>query len=210
MRSVSIFAILIFVLAGCARGYIELKTDIYYNNGMKSIEKGDWREAVEQFRLSLESSSIAKDPISHKAQALLHYEYGRALGVICNFIESESHLLRTLSLDQEIDGPVYMTYNELAMLNYKQGNYKKVVKYYKRSFYYMDKLVAKKDKSMDRQEYVHHLKTFAKALNKTGNYDRASMLFTRANEIRLSIPHDHKSKKITPYGTKCVARPAVG
>mgnify|MGYP001768248953 CR=1 FL=1 len=162
---------------------------------------GDWTTARKQWAQALVNAQLAGAPAQQLA--VFNYEYGRVLGVLCFWDESEKYLLKAYQLDHETGGPEFMSLLELSRLKYDQKQYDKSVPYYERAIEALDKVNAPTEAPA---EFCVVLDEYAKALLGSGKKEESSSVHTRANEIRSKNPGRQSITDRTPYGAQCASK----
>jgi len=161
-------------------------------------EAGDWRSAVKQWAIAHEL--IPASDRSSTRTASISYEYGRALGVTCQFERSSRLLQDALAIDEKTGGPVAMTLVELARLHLDSGNPQHAIPYFNRALPVLDGEGAE---HRDADGFTHFLEEFATAAAATGDGTRAQLLHARIETLRTRHVHAHGPSTRTPYGTQC-------
>ena len=172
--------------------------DTLVQSAMQAQSSGDWRTAASRWEAAY-SSLVVQDRDSEKT-AIVAYEYGRSLGVICKFEQSEQKLLEALALDQSLNGPVVMSLSELARLNLDWGRYAEAVSYFERAVDALDSMNAA---SRDPEGFGDFLEEYALALESSGRSDEARQSAERAGKLKMRHSHSHGADTRTPYGTQC-------
>ncbi len=161
-------------------------------------QRGKWDNArVAYAKAVTEPSLNDADP---KKQAIMHYEYGRALGVTCFFDMAEAELNRAYELDKQSFGPVYLTLVELARLNLDQKKYAQSVDYFERA---MPELEFVNAVTEDPRAFADILDEYASALGAVGRAAEAQTATQRASDIRTKNPGTQPITDRTPYGKQC-------
>ena len=170
-----------------------------YGDAPKSNPKSkSWAAEVKNYELALQSNSIESSPVG--SQAISWYEYGRALGVVCRFEESEEALLKANELDGQAGQPLYYSLTELARLHFDQGNYSLASNYYKKTLTELDKINSRIEAPI---AYADILEEYSISLDKTNQTDKAKTLREDASNLRQSNPSGYSVTDRTPYGSQC-------
>lgn len=171
----------------------------YMRDGTVAQERGDWDEARRIYaRAFAEANLAAADP---RFKAVLHYEYGRSLGVTCFFEEAERQLNLANDLDKHTGGVFYLSLTELARLNLDQRKFVEAVSYLERVLAELDPLITARRVPVF---YANVLDDYALALSRAGREQDAEAAAKRAAETRGAIPKEHSISDRTPYGKHCV------
>lgn len=194
--------IFLLSLAGCASVNEKSAADNIHA-AAAARERGDWDAARKIYSRSFTDTNLAQT--SPRFRAVLHYEYGRALGVTCHFKEAEQELTVAHDLDKKSGGVFYLSLTELARLNLAQKKYTEAVAYFESVLTELDpEIVSKKAPDF----YVAVLDDYALALSGAGRPKNAETAAKRAAEIRASAPgaESWAGADRTPYGTQCAKK----
>jgi hypothetical protein len=132
--------------------------------------------------------------------AVVHYEYGRASGVVCEWAEAEFGLEEAYRLDVATRGPAYKAVYELGRMYYDRKQYANAAEQYSRVKLDFDKLQAD---TRDPVGYADYLDEYATALEQTGKSGEAEPLRLRSAELRKTFAGRAAHTEKTPYGTQC-------
>jgi tetratricopeptide (TPR) repeat protein len=194
---------LVFLLTSCANP-INLQTaSDYFNSGQQFIDQGKWFEA--RISLGRAWANINPGKASVRTKAIYAYEYGRASGVVCDWKESERGLIIALELDQLTDGPIYMSYVELARMYHAQGKYEDSEKYFSLAKAALD---AQQADTKDSIGYANILEIYSHTLYKLGRKSEGDNIERRAQEIKNVFKDRQSHHGVTPYGQHCEQNPA--
>ena len=105
---------------------MELKEQI--SEAENAVVLGQWRKARDHWKAALKLPVSAK--VSASYQAVLHYGYGRTLGVLCNWDKAEQHLQQALMLDRKNHGAFYLSLIELSRFYHAQTKLEQAKPYY--------------------------------------------------------------------------------
>lgn len=191
--------IFLLSLAGCASVDEKSAAD-NIQAAAAARERGDWDAARKIYSRSFTDTNLAQT--SPRFRAVLHYEYGRSLGVTCHFKEAEQELTVAHDLDKKSGGVFYLSLTELARLNLAQKKYTEAVAYFESVLAELDPEIAPK-KAPDF--YVAVLDDYALALSGAGRPKNAETAAKRAAEIRATAPaaESWAGADRTPYGAQC-------
>lgn len=190
--------ILLLSLAGCA-SVNEKSAGDNMQAAAAARDQGDWDAARKIYAHSFTHTNLAQT--SPRFRAVLHYEYGRSLGVTCFFKEAEHELTIAHDMDKKSGGVFYLSLTELARLNLAQKKYAEAITYFESVLAELDpEIVSKKAPDF----YVAVLEDYASALSGAGRPKNAETAAKRAAEIRAAAPAESWAGAIrTPYGTQC-------
>lgn len=196
--------ILILVLicgtfVGCASALNKKSALIHARSAQAEIANGNWDSARRHWAKAVVNGELGE--MTPQAQAVFNYEYGRSLGVTCNYSESEIYLRKAYDLDKAINGPIYMSILELARLNYDQSKFKKAKEYYAQVIPLLDSVSTEKESPM---EYSNVLLEYSDVLFRQGVIHKAESLKKHAEQIRVENPEGYSITDRTPYGRHCV------
>lgn len=191
--------IILLSLAGCV-SISERSPGDTMEAAAAARDKGDWDAARKIYARSFTDTNLAQT--SPRFRAVLHYEYGRSLGVTCRFKEAEQELTAAHDLDKKSGGVFYISLTELARLNLAQKKYTEAVAYFESVLTELEPEIASK-KAPDF--YVAVLDDYALALSGAGRPKNAETAAKRAAEIRATAPaaESWAGSDRTPYGTQC-------
>lgn len=189
--------IVLLGLAGYAHGN-EKPINEYMRDGVAAQERGDWDEARRIYALAFSEGNLAQaDP---RFRAVLHYEYGRSLGVTCSFDEAERQLNLANDLDKHTGGVFYLSLTELARLNLDQRKFAEAVAYLERVMAELDPVITARRVPIF---YANVLEDYAMALSGIGRETDAEAAAKRAAEVRGGTPKEQFVFDRTPYGKHC-------
>ena len=189
--------IVLLGLAGYAYGN-EKPISEYMRDGGAAQERGDWDEARRIYALAFSEGNLAQaDP---RFKAVLHYEYGRSLGVTCSFDEAERQLNLANDLDKHTGGVFYLSLTELARLNLDQRRFAEAVAYLERVMAELDPVITARRVPIF---YANVLEDYAMALSGIGRETDAEAAAKRAAEVRGGTPKEQFVPDRTPYGKHC-------
>lgn len=174
--------------------------------GAAAEERGDWDAARRIYARSFADKNLAKT--SPRYRAVLHYEYGRALGATCFFKEAEHELALAHDLDKKNGGIFYLSLTELARLNLAQQNFREAVSYFALALAELDPVITATKTPVI---YASVLDDYASALSGAGRPKNAEAATRQAAEIRANMPAEQQSAADpTPYGKHCANPGAPG
>lgn len=135
-----------------------------------------------------------------KTTATYAYEYGRALGAICDWKESERGLLKALELDQKTNGPVHMSMYEIARMYRAQGLHQKAEEYFVKTDEIMKVVNAQERDPIGYADFLHEYTQDSNSLGKAFEVSRLTNLETRIRKIHLGKT---RNSDRTQYGQFC-------
>ena len=205
MKLMKIVPLLIMIiLSGCVPKAYDTKEEAYLAiadessiKAFSELEKGNWASARKWFSDAVVGAQLGK--AKPEALAILYYEYGRTLGVVCKYDESEFFLNKANKLDAYLKGPRYMSLVELARLSLDQKKWDKTIDYFDQAMPELERINVQ---TKAPHAYADILDEYAKALEGL-NKPEATEYHQRANDIRKKYPQGHSITDRTPYGTQC-------
>ena len=130
-------ALIVFSVTGCANPINRVKYDKYYSWGVGAEQNEKYEIAKENYWRALVNARIGNlEPQYHAASS---YSLARMLGILCDHENAEKLLLEAVKFDKESNGPVHMSYTELARLKLDQKKFDEAVSYYEQSLAIVDK-----------------------------------------------------------------------
>lgn len=179
----------------------EKRVEDYMGAAAAARESGDWEEARRIYARAFQGVNL--DQADHRFKAVLHYEYGRALGVTCHFNEAERQLNLANDLDKHTGGVFYLSLTEMARLNLDQRKYAQALSYLERILAELDPVITARRVPVF---YASLLDDYASALAGVDRKKDAEAATRKAAETRGDIPKPQTDPYRTPYGQRC-ARP---
>jgi tetratricopeptide (TPR) repeat protein len=171
----------------------------YARNGFSAVQRGDWDKAREGFGKALESAQKT-DATDRRTMAVLYLEYGRALGVSCQFEEAGAYLERAREVDEVAGGPVHMSLVELARLKRAEHEFEEAELHYRTV---MPMLAKHSIPTVDPIGYAQFLEEYADVLRQIGKGGNAIPLDLESQELRVRNPGKSSQVSVTPYGEHC-------
>jgi len=211
MKTILLLITMMLTLVGCVSMSARSAQDDYaevYRYAHMAMQKGDWSTYRRLMRVVIDKST-ASGALPEK-RAIYWYEYGRASGVICDWIDAEFALTVANNLDAKTGGLVHESLNELGRINVVRKQYEKAVDYFTRA----SKAFAQyheKNPGMKITNQLGNARTiedFAYALEQAGGQQSdVKRLRDSAAEIRKKYTgKDGVYEDVTPYGTQCNPR----
>lgn len=171
----------------------------YAKNGFSAAQRGDWDKAREGFGKAVESAEKS-DATDRRTMAVLYFEYGRALGVSCQFEEANLYLERARAADEAAGGPVHMSLVELARLKRAEHAFEEAELHYRTV---MPMLAKQSIPTVDPIGYAEFLEEYADVLRQIGKGGNAVPLDLESQELRVRNPGKSSQVNVTPYGEHC-------
>jgi len=190
--------VMILLVAGCAAPVNIRNAEAHAQAGYAAEARGDWETARRQFAQAVVDADLGNADASGKGQ--VNYEYGRVLGVMCDWNESEKYLLRSRQLAEESGRAPYLPVYELGLLNERQGKAAQATLYFGQLLPLMEKANLRTRFPLGVADaYERH----ARALARIGQPAQAEAELAEARRIRQANPGAAQSGAVTPYGTAC-------
>jgi len=186
------------LVAGCAAPINIRNAEAHAQAGYAAKARGDWDTARRQFAQAVVNADLGGADAYGRGQ--VNYEYGRVLGVMCAWSQSEKYLLRSRQFAEESGRSPYLAVYELALLKDKQGDVAQVARY-------LGELLPLMEKENLRSKYplgvADAYERYGAALAATGRPTEAERMLQEARIIHLANPDAKPFGSVTPYGTVC-------
>ena len=198
--------IIVFSMTGSAVA-AEKTVTAYLQDAAAASQRGDWNTARSIYSRLFTDERLAQSDLRFKA--VLHYEYGRALGVTCFFKEAEREFIAGNELDKndgdkQTGGVFYLSLTQLGRLNLAQRKFPEAVSYFEQILGELDPVISA---NTVPSFYSNLLDDYASALSGAGRSEEADVAGKRAAEIRASVRTAPRAiVDPTPYGTQCVKK----
>ena len=202
MRFIScVFSLAPLVLSGCLAKIMDDRISEATYAGAYAQQIDNWDASRRAYAQAVVDSEIARWPAAKRA--VLHYEYGRALGVTCFYAAAGLELLMAYNLDEASGGPVYMPLVELARLHLDHKKYEFAVQLYEKSIVELDK---RNRSTVSPISYADIHDEYALALKEIGEIQKSDAMYAKAKNLRAKYPGWKSITERTPYGTQCTQR----
>lgn len=189
----------VIALGGCAAPINLRDAENYAQAGYAAQAKGDWPAARMFFSRALVNADLAD---SRQGRAQISYEYGRVLGVMCDYDEAEKNLLRSLEFGEKEGAAPMLSLLELGLLNEARGRALPAEHYYAELIPVMEREGAEKRFPLGAADtFDHH----GNVLETLGRHGEADAEHAKAKKIRAAHPEAQPFGHMTPYGTQCAA-----
>lgn len=186
------------ILFGCAQPVLEKTSQHYSHEAYDLSASGKWLEAVEPARRAILNANVAGSTEVRKA--ILHYEYGRILGVTCSFLQAEENLKIAYNYDKAAQQPLYLSLVELARLNYDQKKFKEASEYYTQAISEIRRAKVDKAAPVDFADLLYEQ---VESLNQISLIKESVPLKKEADAIKKKNPEGISATDRTPYGKHC-------
>ncbi len=188
-------------LLGCANPVNRYTAGKYADAAIAAGESGNWRLARSNWARALTNAQIGGEA-NTRSMAIAYYEYGRSSGIICDWVEAERGLKKSLEFDRRLNGPIHLSLIELGRMHFDQKQYEPARTYFSEAFKLFEAMNAE---TMDPLGYAQFLDEYSLSLENTGAADRAVPFRSRAAQLRATFPRGKNHTDRTPYGTQCDA-----
>ena len=165
-----------------------------------AARNGDWDTARQQYAQALTNARLAHAGAAEEGR--LGYEYGRVLGITCNYHLAEEMLQSARQLAHQVDGPEYLPLLELALLAEHRQRPQQALKYFHELEPYLDnsQLAAGHAKGV-----ADVRRRYASVLVATGDEIGATAQRTKATALEAANAGSSEEGSFTPYGSACAA-----
>ena len=174
----------------------DLEFDEYLQRANAAKNRGDWESVASQVAQAINHPDLPK---AGTIRSVVHLEYGRAMGVLCQYEESEKYLLRAKEIAEKAKSPTFSTLYELGALSIAQQKFAGAADYFSQLLPMMEKELRNKSSTL---MVADAYEKYAVALTATGISERAESLRREAGKIRQTgamLPRG----ALTPYGAHC-------
>ena len=174
----------------------ELELDEYLQRANAARERGDWESVASQTAQAVNHADLPKSGAERSA---VHLEYGRAMGVLCQYEEAEKYLQLAREIAGKAGSPLPRVLYELGAVSVAQKKFSNAVQY----FAQLDALIAGEPRSgVPALLVADAYEKFALALVAAGKGEEAELRRRAAAKARETSPRAPPGT-ITPYGAKC-------
>lgn len=198
MRRLAVIILVFQIFSGCAQPVLEKTSRNYSKEAYDLAAAGKWKDAAEPARRAILNANSASSTDNRKA--MLHYEYGRILGVTCSFLQAEENLKIAYNYDKSAQQPLYLSLVELARLNYDQKKFKQASEYYSEAIQEIRKAKLDIAAPVDFSEILFEQ---AESYNQIELKKESVILKKEAETIKKKFPNDVSATDRTPYGKYC-------
>jgi hypothetical protein len=178
----------------------DLDLDEYLQRASAAKSRNDWESAAGQYAQAINHADLPRDAAT---RSNMHLEYGRAMGALCQFGESEKYLLRAKELATNAGGSVFPPLYELASLNAAQKKFAESGAYFSQ----LMPVIERESRAKSSPRLVADaFEKYALVLTAIGNVADADSRRREAEKIRAANPQPASPGTITPYGSQCSRR----
>ena len=195
-RGCAPWAVVTLLLAGSAAAAL-LEFDEYLQRANAARSRGDWESAASQFAQAINHPDL---PRNGAARSAVHLEYGRAVGVLCQYEEAEKYLLRANEIAKKAHSSTFPVLYELGAVSFAQKKYADAVGYFSQLVPMIEGESRVRTSPLMVADAYEKL---AGALAATGKTEEAESRRREAVKIRATGPLVAPPGTITPYGAQC-------
>ena len=187
-----------FLISACANP-INRYTATRYAEGCYDFQQhNEWWKARRACGRAAMNAQLGGVP--DRTVAVLWYEYGRASGVICDYVEAQKGLEIAIKLYQAIEGPVHQPFLEMAKLRIAQGQFAEAIGYYDKVWQTLPSGIAEEQDPIGLAEVLEEQ---AEIYLQLGNPTLSKEPKERAQKLRTTNPNKTSRLSHTPYGKFC-------
>jgi tetratricopeptide (TPR) repeat protein len=175
---------------------IDLELDEYLQRADAARNRGDWESVASQVAQAVNHPDLPK---TGELRSTVHREYGRAMGVLCQYAEAETYLLRAKEVAENSASSTFLVLYELGAISVVQKKFTTAAGYFSQ----LTSLNARESGTKFSALLVADAyEKYAVALAATGKSDEADARRRDAGKIRETAPKASPGM-LTPYGTRC-------
>lgn len=174
----------------------DLELDEYLQRANAAKIRGDWESVASQIAQAINHPDLPK---TGALRSTVHLEYGRAMGVLCQYREAEKYLLLAKEI-ADVSGSA-----SIGAL-YEMGSASVAQKKFATAVAYFSQLVAMIERDsrskLSPSVVADAYEKYSLALAETGKLEEAQSRRSEADKIRQTAPKA-VAGLITPYGKLC-------
>ena len=176
------------------------EAEIHYNAASEFEYKGDYQSAKEQYAKALVNAKLGGGEPA--LISMLTYNYGRMLGLTCQYEESEKNLLEALNIEKSVSGSdsgtISMRLFELARLDHDNNKYEKSIPYFEEGIPIVEKLGIERS---DPIGYSLILEIYKDSLSQLNQSDKVNQIQMKIDKLKSDNPG--KTPGYEPISYKC-------
>ena len=174
-----------------------LDIEEYLQRASASKRRGDWQSAASQYAQAINHPDLPK---AGAERSLVHLEYGRAVGALCQFGEAEKYLLMAREIADRAGSSSFASLYELGGISLAQGKFTDALSY----FAQMAPLAAKEPaRTVPPQLLADAWEKYAAVLDATGKPDDARQRRQDAQKLRDANPKAAVAGTTIAYAQRC-------
>lgn len=175
----------------------DLEFEEYIQRAVSARSRGDWQSAANGYAQAINHADLPKDGATRSE---VNMEYGRSMGVLCQYGEAEKYLLRAKEIAEKSSITQFPVLQELVAVSVVQKKYDAAAGY----FAQLRPLIEREGRAKTSPLLVANAwDKMADALAASGHADEAAERRQEASRLRESAPKGAPPGTITPYGAKC-------
>ena len=169
----------------------------YMQRAGASKRRGDWQSAASQYAQAINHPDLPK---AGAERSLVHLEYGRAVGALCQFGEAEKYLLMAREIADRAGSSSFASLYELGGISVAQRKFTDALGYFSQ----MAQLAAKEPaRTAPPQLLADAWEKYAAALDATGKPDEAQQRRLDAQKLRDANPKAAVAGTTIAYAQRC-------
>jgi tetratricopeptide (TPR) repeat protein len=175
----------------------ELEFEEHLQRAASARARGDWQSAASQFAQAINHSDLPRDGATRSE---VNMEYGRSMGVLCQYAEAEKYLLRAKDIAEQSGAPRFPVLQELLAVSVAQKKYDVAITY----FAQLQPLIEGESRvKTSPLQVANAYQRIADAFAATGKSSEAEARRAEAARVREFAPKKAPAGTITPYGAQC-------
>ncbi len=184
-------------LAGNVTLASDLELEEYLQRAASARARGDWQSAAHQFAQAINHADL---PRGGAMRSEVHLEYGRSMGVLCQYAEAEKYLLKAKEIAAQARAPMFPALQELLAVSVAQKKYDAASAYFEQ----LQPLIERESRIKSSPLLVANaFEKVAEVLSAAGKADEAAARRAEAVRVREAAPKKAPAGTITPYGAQC-------
>lgn len=193
--AVTCLLILVLLFAGASQA-AGLELDEYLQRATAAKTRGDWESVASQVAQAINHPDLPK---TGALRSDVHLEYGRAMGVLCQYDEAEKYLLLARDISAKAGISTFPALYELGASSAAQKKFSAAADYFSQLLPIMERESRIRTTPLLVADAYDKLAT---ALVATGKPDEAEVRRREAGKIRETGAKASPGM-ITPYGAMC-------
>ncbi len=175
----------------------DLELDEYLQRANAAKIRGDWESVASQIAQAINHPDLPKTGTMRSA---VHLEYGRAMGVLCQYNEAEKYLLIAKKMADSTGSVTIGPLVELGSASVAQKKFAAASGYFSQ----LVSIIERDSRVMTSPLVIADAyEKFGLALAETGKLEEAQSRRGEADKIRQTAPKVAAPGLITPYGKLC-------
>lgn len=188
---------LVLTLAGNVTHASDLELEEYLQRAASARARGDWQSAAHQFAQAINHADL---PRGGTMRSEVHLEYGRSMGVLCQYAEAEKYLLKAKDIAAQAGAPMFPVLQELLAVSVAQKKYDAATAY----FAQLQPLIERESRIKSSPlQVANAFEKIADVLMAAGKTAEADARRAEAARVREAAPKKAPAGTITPYGAQC-------